>query len=329
MIEPVRDAKHTVIGCYRVGSEAAWCTLVTQYAIIMAMDNSQNNLAASIQNQGYVADDQLIASLQLMSTLQKPLLIEGEAGVGKTEVARCLARAHNAELIRLQCYEGLDAQHALYDWDYKRQLLAIQLINQQFDGALGSSALYDESYLLKRPLFKAITAQEPVVLLIDEVDRADEEFEALLLEVLADFQITVPELGTFASVSKPWVILTSNGVRELSDALRRRCLYHYIDYPGKDKEMEILLARIPNIDLQLANQVVDYVQNLRSNALRKTPGVAETLDWAAALLGVGVKDLQADEQLVSSTMGCLLKTRDDLQLVKSMKAEAEAQQHRL
>lgn len=293
------------------------------------MDNPQNQLAASIQNQGYVADDQLIASLQLMSILQKPLLIEGEAGVGKTDVARCLACAQGAELIRLQCYEGLDAQHALYDWDYKRQLLAIQLNSQQSDKTPESSTLYDESYLLKRPLFKAITSSAPAVLLIDEVDRADEEFEALLLEVLADFQITVPELGTFTSVSKPWVILTSNGVRELSDALRRRCLYHYIDYPGKDKEMEILLARIPDIDLHLANQVVDYVQTLRGNALRKTPGVAETLDWAAALLGVGAKDLQSDEQLVSSTMGCLLKTRDDLQLVKSMKAEAEVQQHRL
>jgi len=309
---------------------AARYTLDSRYAIIVAMKYPENRLAANIQSQGYVADDQLIASLHLMSSLQKPLLIEGEAGVGKTDVARCLARALDADLIRLQCYEGLDAQHALYDWDYKRQLLAIQLYNvkstQQSTSAPDSAALYDESYLLKRPLFKAITSRQPVVLLIDEVDRADEEFEALLLEVLADFQITVPELGTFTSVTKPWVILTSNGVRELSDALRRRCLYHYIDYPSKDKEMEILLARIPDIDMRLANQVVDYVQNLRSNALRKTPGIAETLDWAAALLGVGVKDLHNDEGMVSSTMGCLLKTRDDLQLVKSMKAEAEALQ---
>ncbi|MEE9334996.1 MAG: MoxR family ATPase [Granulosicoccaceae bacterium] len=310
---------------------AARYTLDSQYAIIVSMNTHENKLAASIQSQGYVADEQLIASLQLMSILQKPLLIEGEAGVGKTDVARCLARAHNAELIRLQCYEGLDAQHALYDWDYKRQLLAIQLNNIQSKQKSGiapdSSTLYDESYLLKRPLFKAITSKEPAVLLIDEVDRADEEFEALLLEVLADFQITVPELGTFTSVTKPWVILTSNGVRELSDALRRRCLYHYIDFPGREKEMEILIARIPDIDQRLANQVVDYVQNLRSNALRKTPGVAETLDWAAALLGVGVKDLQNDDQgLVSSTMGCLLKTREDLELVNFMKTEAEAQQ---
>ncbi len=328
-VGPVRDAKHTVIVVKRVGSSAARCTLDAQYAIIELMQTPNNTLSASIQSQGYVADDQLIASLQLMSSLQKPLLIEGEAGVGKTDVARCLARAHNAELIRLQCYEGLDAQHALYDWDYKRQLLAIQLGNaqstQQSSGTPDSSTLYDESFLLKRPLFKAITSNEPVVLLIDEVDRADEEFEALLLEVLADFQITVPELGTFTSVTQPWVILTSNGVRELSDALRRRCLYHYIDYPSKDKEMEILVARIPSIDLRLANQVVDYVQHLRSSTLRKTPGIAETLDWAAALLGVGVKDLQNDEELVSSTMGCLLKTHEDLKLMESMKAEAEAQ----
>ncbi len=294
------------------------------------MNSSENTLASNIRKQGYVADDQLITSLLLMSKLQKPLLIEGEAGVGKTDVARCLALANNAQLIRLQCYEGLDAQHALYDWDYKKQLLAIQLnkakSNDHSVNVSDSSALYDKSYLLKRPLFEAITSKEPVVLLIDEVDRADEEFEALLLEVLADFQITVPELGTFTSVTKPWVILTSNGVRELSDALRRRCLYHYIDYPSKDREMEILLARIPDIDLRLANQVIDYVQNLRTNTLRKTPGVAETLDWAAALLGIGVKDLQNDEGLVSSTMGCLLKTRDDLQLVDSIKAEAKAPQ---
>jgi len=237
----------------------------SQYAIIMTMNNPKNALAANIQCQGYVADDQLIASLQLMSSLQKPLLIEGEAGVGKTDVARCLSNVHDASLIRLQCYEGLDAQHALYDWDYKKQLLAIQQSSSTGD----TSAFYSEAYLLKRPLFKAITSSKPTVLLIDEVDRADEEFEALLLEVLSDFQITVPELGTFTAVTKPMVILTSNGIRELSDALRRRCLYHYIDYPSRDKEMAILKARIPDIDLRLANQVVDYVQNLRALKIYK------------------------------------------------------------
>jgi len=291
------------------------------------MDASLSKLESNFQSQGYVADAQLIASLQLMSTLQKPLLIEGEAGVGKTDIARCLAKACDTELIRLQCYEGLDAQHALYDWDYKRQLLAIQMGKQQgaaTTDAPDAQALYSEEYLLKRPLFKAIASAKPTVLLIDEVDRADEEFEALLLEVLADYQITVPELGTFTSHSEPWVVLTSNGVRELSDALRRRCLYHYIDYPDKDKEMQIVLARIPGIDHKLATQLVDYVQHIRTHNLRKTPGIAETLDWAAAMLGVGVSDLQNDEQLVSSTMGCLLKTRDDMQLVESIKAEAQS-----
>ncbi len=289
------------------------------------MNVEQNQLAQAIREQGYVADQQLVASLQLMSLLQKPLLIEGEAGVGKTEIARCLAHCHNAELIRLQCYEGLDAQHALYDWDYKRQLLAVQLLGQQGDDAIKSASLYDQSFLLKRPLFKAITSAKPVVLLIDEVDRADEEFEALLLEVLSDFQITVPELGTFEAVTKPWVILTSNGVRELSDALRRRCLYHYIDYPDKDKEMAIVKARIPDIDIALATQLVDYVQNLRTKNLRKSPGIAETLDWAAALLGVGVADLQRDEQLVSSTFGSLIKTHEDLKLLTAADHDAHDQ----
>lgn len=286
------------------------------------MNAEQNKLAEAIRDQGYVADQQLVASLQLMPLLQKPLLIEGEAGVGKTEIARCLAQCQDAELIRLQCYEGLDAQHALYDWDYKRQLLAVQMLGQQGDDAIKSASLYDESFLLKRPLFKAITSTKPVVLLIDEIDRADEEFEALLLEVLSDYQISVPELGTFTAVSKPWVILTSNGVRELSDALRRRCLYHYIDYPDKEKEMAIVKARIPNIDISLATQLVDYVQNLRTKNLRKTPGIAETLDWAAALLGVGVVDLQRDEQLILSTLGSLVKTQEDFKFLSSYPNDA-------
>jgi len=289
-------------------------------------------LADSLKQQGYVTDPALISSLYLVEKLGKPLLVEGEAGVGKTEIAKCLANAKGRELIRLQCYEGLDAQHALYDWDYQRQLLAIQMYgksnfqNEQTHHAQSSSlpdiktALYSEEYLLKRPLFTAIAAEEPVVLLIDEIDRADQEFEALLLEVLSDFQISIPELGTFQARSRPSVILTSNGIRDLSDALRRRCLYHYIDYPASDKEQKIIRSRLPGIDENLAKQVVSYVQKLRTVGLRKTPGVAESIDWASALMATGVNDLRAEPELTDSTLSCLVKTRNDLELLKREQA---------
>jgi len=289
-------------------------------------------LADSLHQQGYVTDPALISSLFLLEKLGKPLLVEGEAGVGKTEIAKCLANAQGRKLIRLQCYEGLDAQHALYDWDYQRQLLAIQMNGQsishteQTNPAPSSSvpdiktALYSEEYLLKRPLFTAIASEEPVVLLIDEIDRADQEFEALLLEVLSDFQISVPELGTFQARSKPSVILTSNGIRDLSDALRRRCLYHYIDYPTSDKEQKIIRSRLPDIDENLAKQVVSYVQKLRTVGMRKTPGVAESIDWASALMAVGVNDVRAKPELTDSTLSCLVKTRNDLELLKREQA---------
>jgi MoxR-like ATPase len=224
--------------------------------------------------QAYAADESLAMAIELAHSLGKPLLIEGEAGVGKTEAAKALASFLNCELIRLQCYEGLDAQHALYDWDYQRQLLAIQMAGSADPEAL-KKTLYSDDFLIKRPLLNAIASAKPVVLLIDEVDRADEEFEALLLEVLSDFQISIPELGTFTAVSQPRVILTSNGVRELSDALRRRCLYHYLDYPDAERELEIIKARIPDINQNLANQLVKVVQRLRTAALRKSPGIAE------------------------------------------------------
>ena len=285
-------------------------------------EQKRSQLAQSLSEQGYVTDESLVSSLFLLGELGKPLLIEGEAGVGKTEIAKCLAQAHGRVLIRLQCYEGLDAQHALYDWDYQRQLLAIQM-----SGAVQSKtnnnhstqlkdALYSEDYLLKRPLFAAIASEQPVVLLIDEIDRADQEFEALLLEVLSDFQISVPELGTFKARSQPAVILTSNGVRELSDALRRRCLYHYIDYPDSTKEQQIIRSKLPNIDENLARQVVAYVQKLRTLGLRKTPGVAESIDWAGALMAIGVDNLHSEPLLSSSTLSCLIKTRNDLALLK-------------
>lgn len=286
-------------------------------------EQRRTQLAQSLSSQGYIADQSLISSLFLLNELGKPLLIEGEAGVGKTEIAKCLAQADNSALIRLQCYEGLDAQHALYDWDYQRQLLAIQLAGATQDRTSTDNhstklrdALYSEDYLLKRPLFAAIASEKPVVLLIDEIDRADQEFEALLLEVLSDFQISVPELGTFKARSQPTVVLTSNGIRELSDALRRRCLYHYIDYPDSYKEQKIIKSKLPDIDENLAKQVVSYVQNLRSVGLRKTPGVAESIDWAAALMAIGVNDLHTNPELTNSTLSCLIKTRNDLELLK-------------
>lgn len=279
-------------------------------------------LANSLKTQGYVTDPSLISSLYLLEKLGKPLLVEGEAGVGKTEIAKCLAKAQGRKLIRLQCYEGLDAQHALYDWDYQRQLLAIQMKGQMSGQEVPdiNQALYSEEYLLKRPLFTAIASEQPVVLLIDEIDRADQEFEALLLEVLSDFQISIPELGTFQARSRPSVILTSNGIRDLSDALRRRCLYHYIDYPDTDKEQKIIRSRLPGIDENLAKQVVSYVQKLRTVGMRKTPGVAESIDWASALMAIGVNDIRAEPELTDSTLSCLVKTRNDLELLKREQA---------
>ena len=273
-------------------------------------------LASQLRDQKYVADSDLLSSLYLMDSLAKPLLLEGDAGVGKTEVARCLAAAHDTQLLRLQCYEGLNAHQALYDWDYPRQLLAIQMTSEDQRSGLKKS-IYSEEYLLKRPLLSAITATKPAVLLIDEIDRADEEFEALLLELLSDFQVSIPEMGTVKAKSIPKVILTSNGVRELSDALKRRCLYHYIDFPDFSKELEIIETRLPHIDRTLANQLVSFVQSLRDENLRKTPGIAESIDWAMALMDLGVKSLNDDDKsIIMQSLSCLLKTQEDVTLVK-------------
>ncbi|SEO72375.1 AAA family ATPase [Aquisalimonas asiatica] len=261
---------------------------------------------------GYVAEPALAATLSLSDRLGRPLLLEGEAGVGKTEVAKALAAVHDCRMIRLQCYEGLDAQTAVYEWDYQRQLLAIRLLEAEGrSGPEAEDAIFSERYLLRRPLLEAISQPEPPVLLVDEIDRADEEFEAFLLEVLAEFQITIPELGTITATSRPRVLLTSNATRELSDALRRRCLYHYLDYPTAEKEQAILRARLPEVDDALARQVVRFVQSLRQQGLRKAPGVAETLDWAAALNGLGVERLDADPETLLETLSCLVKTRQD------------------
>ena len=267
---------------------------------------------------GYVADRSLLVSLDLMQTLAKPLLLEGEAGVGKTGIATSLSEATGYPLIRLQCYEGLDAQQVLYDWDYQRQLLAIQMLKTENPTDSGSEtsarlnrAIYSDEFLLRRPLLEAISAPGQTILLIDEIDRADEEFEAMLLEVLAENQITVPELGTFQATCRPHVILTSNAIRELSDALRRRCLYHYIEFPDEQKELDIVHARLPDIDAALARQAVRLVQNLRTEPLRKTPGIAETLDWLAALCSLRINDLNADAEALDNTLPALLKTRAD------------------
>jgi MoxR-like ATPase len=236
-------------------------------------------------------------------------LLEGPAGVGKTEVAKALATTHATDLVRLQCYEGLDASHAIYEWNYQRQLLAIRASERQ--GGLSEADLFSDRFLLRRPLLEAISREEAPVLLIDEIDRADEEFEAYLLEILSEFQITVPEIGTIEARSRPLVILTANGTRDLSDALRRRCLYSYVDYPDRETELAILRARQPGVEGLLARQVVRVVQALRAEQLEKAPGIAEMLDWAAALSGLGVNDMAQAPEVVQATLVCVLKTAAD------------------
>ncbi len=271
----------------------------------MTLSDVQNGLAA----QGYVADDRLVMALHLAQALGRPLLLEGPAGVGKTEVAKAMAAWLEARLIRLQCYEGLDASHAIYEWNYQRQLLAIRA--GEADGGVGEAQLFSDTFLLKRPLLEAISQDTPPVLLIDEIDRADEEFEAYLLEILSDFQVTIPEIGTVEAKARPIVILTANGTRDLSDALRRRCLYSFLDYPSKETEMAILRARMPEVETLLARQIIGVVQALRKEDLEKVPGIAETLDWAAALSGLGVNDLAQARDEVQATLVCLLKTATD------------------
>lgn len=259
---------------------------------------------------GYIADGELATALVLMEMLQRPLLVEGAAGVGKTEIAKALAALHGTELIRLQCYEGLDRSDALYEWNYQRQLLAIKAREGQ-DAAATEAHVFSADYLMERPLLAAIRRPIAPVLLIDEIDRADEEFEAFLLEVLSDFQVSIPELGTVKALTIPRVVLTSNDTRELSDALRRRCLYHALDFPDVDREARILLARLPGIDTTLALQIARLMEQLRRQELSKVPGIAETLDWAAALVGLKVTRLEEDRAAVYETLSCVLKTRED------------------
>ncbi len=277
------------------------------------MNLSRDQIAERLAAAGYIADGELAVAISLMDLLKRPLLLEGEAGVGKTEVAKALAAVHSAELIRLQCYEGLDQSAALYEWNYQRQLLAIQAHQAEAGGKTGEieDQIFSEKYLLERPLLAAIRREKPPILLIDEVDRADEEFEAFLLELLSDFQVTIPELGTITAVSIPHVVLTSNGTRELSDALRRRCLYHYVDYPDVDREARIIMARVEGAGASLSLQIARMVESIRKEDLRKVPGVAETLDWAAALVGLDVRDLADRPETVHETLMCLLKTHED------------------
>jgi MoxR-like ATPase len=275
---------------------------------MLAREEISNRLAAV----GYIADRDLATALWLMDFLKRPVLLEGQAGVGKTEVAKALSAVHGSKLIRLQCYEGLDQNAALYEWNYQRQLLAIKTHEGLGDDpARVEEQVFSEKYLLERPLLAAIRQKEPPVLLIDEIDRADEEFEAFLLELLSDFQVTIPELGTIVAISIPHVVLTSNGTRELSDALRRRCLYHYVDFPDVDREARIILTRTPGIAQALALQIARLVASIRKEDLRKAPGVAETLDWAATIYGLAIEDLRQAPEVVYDTLICLLKTRED------------------
>jgi MoxR-like ATPase len=278
--------------------------------------SSVEDVAAALERERYVADRGLAVTLFLALRLGKPLFVEGEAGVGKTEIAKALASALGRKLIRLQCYEGLDVATAVYDWDYPRQILEIRLAEGEGRANDARERIYSERFLIKRPLLEAIAGDgPPPVLLIDEIDRADEEFEAYLLELLSDFQITVPELGTFRAAVPPPVIITSNRTREIHDALKRRCLYQWIDYPTVERELAIVARRLPQIPARLARSVVAVVQALRRDDLFKRPGVAETLDWAMALSALGTGEL--DEAAIDDTLGVLLKYEEDVSRVRS------------
>ena len=273
--------------------------------------DSIDELSQALLDASYLPDRGLATALFLSLELEKPLLLEGEAGVGKTEAAKALARAQGARLIRLQCYEGLDVAHAVYEWNYSRQLLHIRAAQE---GAVSEEELFGPEFLIRRPLLEAIASEEPVVLLIDEIDRADDEFEAFLLEVLSDFQITIPEIGTIQAARKPAVVLTSNRTRELHDALKRRCLFHWIGHPALEREIEIVRLRVPGVPERLAAQAAAFVQGLRTLDLAKPPGVAETIDWAQALAALGRQEL--DAELVESTLGSVLKYHEDFETVR-------------
>ena len=282
------------------------------------MPASIDEVQKILREQHYISDSSLAVPIFLSLKLQRPLFLEGEAGVGKTEIARALAAALDTELIHLQCYEGLDINHAVYEWNHARQILEIRLMESsgQVDRESATADLFSERFLIKRPLLQAIdeSREKSPVLLIDELDRADEEFEGFLLEMLGNFQITIPELGTYKAVHPPIVIITSNRTREVHDALKRRCLYYWIEYPDYQKELQIITDKIPEAPRQLAQQVTGFIQELRETELYKIPGVSETLDWTSALLALNQSEL--DPQVIDDTMGIVLKYQDDIEMVR-------------
>lgn len=279
--------------------------------------DSISALEKGFEKIGYVTDPEIATVIFLLLKLRRPLLLEGHAGVGKTEVASVLSQLLGTELIRLQCYEGLDVNSAVYEWNYQKQLLAIKIQeHSEKSEEEKEKYIFGKDFLLERPLLQSIRAKDaPPVLLIDEIDRADEEFEAFLLELLSVYQISIPEFGTIKATQIPYVILTSNRTRELSDALKRRCLYHWIDYPSMEKELKIVHKRVPGIEKKLAGQIVQFIQAMRTKTLSKPPGVAETLDWAMALLALDTEELSA--ATIERTLGCILKSTEDITQVKS------------
>ena len=282
----------------------------------VSMPASVDDLQAALRKELYVADRGLAMSVYLALQLRRPLFLEGEAGVGKTEVAKALSSALGARLIRLQCYEGLDVSQAVYEWNYSRQLLHIRLLEASggVDRQGAERELFSEEFLIKRPLLQALEGVGPTVLLIDELDRADEEFEGYLLEMLSDFQITIPEVGTYKADEPPVVVITSNRTREIHDALKRRCLYYWIEFPDFDKEMQIVRSKVPAASQNLSEQVTAFVQELRGTELYKVPGVAETLDWTAALVSLNENELSPS--VIDDTLGVMLKYREDVQTVR-------------
>ncbi len=273
-----------------------------------------------LQQQHYITDSAIAMSVFLAMKLEKPLLVEGPAGVGKTEIGKVMAKAMNTDFIRLQCYEGLDSTHALYEWNYQHQLLHLKMREQkEADLHTLEEAIFSEKFLLKRPVLQAITHPKKAVLLIDEVDRADEEFESFLLEVLSDWQVTIPEIGTITATNKPQVILTGNRTRELSEALRRRCLYLWIDYPDFEKELAIVRMKVPEVDDKLGQQICSFMKELRQMRLEKTPGVSETIDWARALASMHLKHL--DQQIIEDTLGVVLKDWQDIRRTQDSLSE--------
>mgnify|MGYP005840299169 CR=1 FL=1 len=292
---------------------------MSKAATIPPQLDTVEGIQAVLRERNYIADLPMATALRLVMALQKPLLVEGPAGVGKTQVAKTLAEVLDTRLIRLQCYEGLDTAQALYEWNYPKQMLHIRLTENSGESVAQREAeIFSEGYLLRRPLLEAISQDRPPVLLIDEIDRTDEEFEAFLLELLAEFQITIPELGTLKAQHRPYVILTSNRSRELSDAIRRRCLYLWQNYPSFEKEVEIIRAKLPGINERLAQKIAAVVAHLRELPLNKAPGVAESLDWAEALVSLHKESL--DTGALEQTWGVIIKDKDDLALVEAHKA---------